>query len=83
MYKYANSLLPSAMNQLYISNGEIHNHNTRQNTYCIQIIEVYNTSFTNISPIVWNALQIKINVNVSISQFKTASKFYLLIILLT
>ena len=81
MYKYANGLLPSAMNELYISNSEIHNHNTRQKHLLHTNkgnIEVYNKSFTNISPRVWNALQIKINVNVSISHFKTASKLYLL-----
>ena len=30
MYKYANNLLPPALNYLYTSNSDVHNYTTRQ-----------------------------------------------------
>ena len=36
----------------------------------------YTRSFGNISPRIWNALQTKIDVNVSIAKFKCLSKLY-------
>ena len=30
MYKYANDMLPPVMNELFIVNSTIHDHNTRQ-----------------------------------------------------
>ena len=37
---------------------------------------VYTRSLDNISPRIWNALQTKIDVNVSIVEFKSTSKLY-------
>ena len=39
-------------------------------------INVYARSFRNISPRIWNALQKKIDVNVSITKYKSTSKMY-------
>ena len=77
MYKHVNGLLPNVMSELYITNDEIHEHNTRQcklfhtnkgNT------NLYAKGFSNISPRLWNALQKNINVNISIARFKNRSK---------
>ena len=81
MYKHVHGLLPEVMNDLYTINNEIHTHNTRQ-CHLFHInkgyTNVYARSFSNISPRVWNALQKKIDVKVSISKFKKLSKRYFL-----
>ena len=33
MYTYSNNLLPSAINDLYVSNNDVHKYYTRQNIY--------------------------------------------------
>ena len=81
MYKHVNGLLPEVMNKLYVTNNQIHNHFTRQHHLFHTSkgrINVYAKSFSNISPRIWNALQTKINVNVSISKFKNISKIFFL-----
>ena len=79
MYKLVNGLLPEVMNELYTTNDQIHDHFTRQYNY-FHINKgssnVYTRSFGNISPRIWNALQTKIDVNVSIAKFKCLSKLY-------
>ena len=80
MYKYFNNLLPPAINDLYVSNNDVHKYSTRQK-HLLYInrsnINVYEKSFGNTSVRVWNALQSKIFVNVPISKFKKSSKNYL------
>ena len=80
IYKYANGLLPQVMNDLYITNNEIHSYGTRQQ-HLLHInkstINVYSKSFANISARIWNVLQSKMNVHVSISNFKIKLKCYL------
>ena len=80
MYKYFNNLLPPAINDLYVSNNDVHKYSTRQK-HLLYInrsnINVYEKSFGNTSVRVWNALQSKIDVNVPISKFKKSSKNYL------
>ena len=61
MYKYANDMLPPVMNELFIVNSTIHDHNTRQRNF-ILIGETDNRLWF------WNVLLNKINVNVPISQ---------------
>ena len=81
MYKYVNGLLPDVMNELYVTNNEIHDHFTRQSHLLHTIrgnINVYTRSFRYISPRIWNLLQKKINVQVSIAKFKTSSKLFFL-----
>ena len=80
MYKHANNLLPPAINDLYIENCEVHNYPTRQK-HLLHVnksnINIYSKSFGNTSARIWNAMQYKIEVNVSISKFKISSKNYL------
>ena len=81
MYNHANNLLPPAINDLYIENCEVHNYPTRQK-HLLHVnknsnIKIYSKSFGNTSARIWNAMQSKIEVNVSISKFKICSKNYL------
>ena len=81
MFKYENGLLPGVMNDLYITNSEVHSHDTRQK-YLLHInkgsINIFTNSFVNTSARVWNVLRSKIDVYVSISKFKSTSKIFLL-----
>ena len=80
MYTLVNGLLPEAMNELYTTNDQIHDHFIRQYHFFHinkRRSNVYTSSFGNISPRIWNALQTKkIDVNVSIVKFKSMSKLY-------
>ena len=79
IYKLVNGLLPEVMNELFTTNDQIHDDFTRQYHY-FHINKgssnVYTRSFGNISPRIWNALQSKIDVNVSIVKLKSFSKLY-------
>ena len=73
MSKYANDMLPIVMNELFIVNSTIHDHNTRQRHLIHTDREhtfIFYRTFNNVGPRVWNALLNKINVNIPISQFK-------------
>ena len=79
MYKHVNGLLPEEMNKLYVTNNQIHNHFTRQHHLFHTSkghTNVYAKSFSNISPRIWNVLQTKINVKVSISKFINITKIF-------
>ena len=80
MYKYANDLLPPALNCLYTPNSDIHNYITRQR-HLLHVnkskINTYSNSFGNASARIWNVLQSKIEVNISLSKFKISLKLYL------
>ena len=77
MYKHANNLLPPAINDMYIENCEVPNYPTRQK-HLLHVnksnINIYSKSFENTSARIWNAMQYKIEVNVSISKFKISLK---------
>ena len=77
MYKQANNLLPLAINDLYIENCDVHNYPTSQK-HLLHVnksnINIYSKRFGNTSARIWNAMQSKIEVNVSISKFKISSK---------
>ena len=71
---------PPVMNELFIVNSTMHDHNTRQrhlihtnggHTY------ISYRSFNKVGPRVWNALLINMYVNVPISQFKQKNIRYL------
>ena len=83
MYKLMNNMLPIAMNSLVVRNNDrsIHHYNTRQNHHlrgsrpkCKTVVN----SFTNRSFQIWNAISSKVNINVSMSIFKSNVKFFLL-----
>ena len=80
MDKYANDLLPPALNYLYTSNSDAHNYTTRQK-HLLHVnksnINTYSNSFGNESARIWNVLQSKIEVNISLSKFKMSLKLYL------
>ena len=70
MYKHVNGLLPEVLNKLYVTNSKIYNNFSRQHHLFHTSkgrTNVYTKSFSNICPRIWNALQTKINVKVSIS----------------
>ena len=60
MYKHANNLLPSAINDLYIENSEVHNYPTRQK-HLLHVnksnINIYPKGFGNTSARIWNRVQ--------------------------
>ena len=73
MYKYANRMLPPIMNELFIVNSTIHEHNSRQshmlhtNRRCTDISY---RSFHNVGPRIWNALLNKFGVMSLYPNFK-------------
>ena len=80
MYNYSNNLLPPVINDLYVSNNDVHKYSTRQK-HLLYVnknnINAPAKSVENTSVRVWNALQSKIYVNVPIQKFKKSSKYYL------
>ena len=64
IYTYSNNLLPSAINDLYISNNDVHKYSIRENVLHYvnkSNINVYaQKNFKNTNVRVWNALQSKI-----------------------
>ena len=70
MYKYANDLLPPALNYLYTSNSNAHNYTTRPR-HLLHVnksnINTYLNNFGKASARIWNVLQSKIKVNISLS----------------
>ena len=75
MYKYANNLLPLAINDLFTTNSDVYNYTTRQKQL-LHInksnINIYSKRFGNTSARIWNAMQSEFEANVSISKFKIA-----------
>ena len=80
MYKYANNLLPLAINDRFTTNSDVHNYTTRQK-HLLHVnkstINIYSKSFGNTSARIWNAMQTKFEVNILISNFKIAFKINL------
>ena len=72
MYKYANDLLPPALNYLYTSNSDVHNYTRQRHILHVNksSINTYSNSFGSASARIWNVLQSKIEVNISLSKFK-------------
>ena len=64
------------MNGLYISNNDIHKHNTRHSVKLH--VSKGSDKFSTTSARVWNLLSSLIDVNVSLTQFKIHSKLYIL-----
>ena len=68
MYKISNSLIPKTMSDLYITNKDIHSHDTRYKN--LFIIPKGTINYTSLSARLWNILNMKIDVHVPLSQFK-------------
>ena len=76
MYKFNNGLLPAVLNILYKKKDKIHSYNTRSKN--MFRIALGTQTFSNISAIIWNALIIKIDINVPLFKFKDSPKRFLL-----
>ena len=62
MYKFNKGLLPAVLNTLYKKNNEIHSYNRRSKDWFR--IALGTQTCSNISARIWNALIIKIDINV-------------------
>ena len=76
MFKATYDLLPKSITQLFSKNKDIHSYNTRSKDLLRVVIGTKN--FTYFSPRIWNALVSNININVTLAQFKSRLKMYLL-----
>ena len=75
MYKMPNSLIPKTMSDLYIANKDIHSYDTRyKNLFRIPKGTI---NYTSLSARLWNILNMKIDVHVPLSQFKSSVVNYL------
>ena len=75
MYKLEHGLLPEVMDSLYIKTNAIHFHNTRNaNKFRIS---TGTETFSHISARIWNALESKIDVSVSVKKIKTSLNTFL------
>ena len=81
MYKYANNVLPLAINDLFTTTySDVHNYTTRQKHLLYankSNINIYSKSFGNTSARIRNAMPSEFEVDVSISKFKISFKMYL------
>ena len=80
MYKYANDLLPPALNYLYTSNSNVHNYTTTERHFLHvnkSNINTYSNSFGSTGARIWNVLQSKIEVIISLSKFNISLQLYL------
>ena len=67
MYKINNGLFLSVLNELYEKNNVIHDHNTRTRDTCMFRVSLGIQTFCTVSAIIWNALTVKLNVNVPLT----------------
>ena len=82
MYKMFHGLHPPTINNLYIKNCDVHNHNTRHRNYLhvsMAHSDLYAKSFYCSSILIWNEIMNKIDVSISFPQFKILLKHYLLV----
>ena len=71
MYKIYNGLHPPTINNMYIKNSDVHNHNTRHNLHVSMAhSDLYANSFYCSSILIWNAIMNKIEVSISFPQFQ-------------
>ena len=76
MFKATYDLLPKSITQFFSKNKEIHSYNTRSKDLLRVVIGTKN--FTYFSPRIWNPLVSIININLTLAQFKSRLKMYLL-----
>ena len=79
MYKFVNDMLPTAINELYVKNNEIHNYETRHSNHLHLPKGTHTKNFVYKSVQIWNELIIiGIDDSVSLPVFKKKLKMYLL-----
>ena len=75
MYTMSNGLIPKTMSDLFITNKDIHLYGTRyKNLFTIPKGTII---YTSLSARLWNKLNMKIDVHVPLSQFKSRVINYL------
>ena len=75
MYKKPNGLITKTMSDLFITNKDIHSYDTRyKNIFRIHKVTI---NYTSLSARLWNILNMKIDVHVPLSQFKSSVINYL------
>ena len=72
MFKIEYELLPKSVIQVFSKNRDIHSHDTRNRN--VLRVTTGTKNFTFHSARIWNAIVSKININVSLSQFKNILK---------
>ena len=75
MYKMSNCLIPKTMSDLYITNKDIHSYDTQYKS--LFRIPKGTINYTSLSARLWNILNMKIDVHVPLSQFKSSVVNYL------
>ena len=76
MFKYSCDMLPDPIAKLYSKNRDHHSHNTRNKNHLK--VPAGTKNFTSNSARIWNTISTKMNVNVTLVQFKANLKLYLL-----
>ena len=76
MFKVEYELLPKSVIQMFSKNRDVHSHDTRKKN--LLRVTTGTKNFTYLSARIWNAIVSKININISLSQFKYKLKIYLL-----
>ena len=76
MFKYSCDMLPDPIAKLYSKNKDYHSHNTRNKNHLK--VPAGTKNFTSNSARIWNTISTKMNVNVTLVQFKANLKLYLL-----
>ena len=84
MYKMYNGLHPPTINNMYIKNSDVHNHNIRHKNYLLLHVsmahsELYAKSCYCSSILIWNEIMNKVEVSISFPQFKIVLKQYPLV----
>ena len=55
MYTFVNDMLPTAINELYVKNNEIHNYETRHSNHLHLPRGIYTKNFVYKSVQIWNS----------------------------
>ena len=76
MFKFSCNILTNPIAKLYSKNKNYHSHNTRNKNSLKGPAGTKN--FTSNTARIWNIISIKIDVNVTLVQFKANLKIYLL-----
>ena len=80
MYKYSQNTLPPPIMGLFITNNEIHSHNTRNRNSLHTLVgrgEAIYKTFSFRAVLIWNHITDKLPTNISYNNFKKLSKSYI------
>ena len=80
MYKYNNGSIPDIINSFYVTNSDIHSYNTRNRNKIRSAFSRHKYMYRNfrfISIHIWNLVISHVNVDVTLSIFKSSLKQFL------